>query len=872
MEEKYLAIVRHRSGHSCATAWIIVALVAWEGVPAAQADELYDYLCTTLPAYGNETERRCGTNDRKTCACQGADLMKRGASFSFGCSWSMYFNGCKYARSSHVRKFKLKNEQEEKVLEDKLQDLATNVGPLYQQCAPEAYGNQTYLSKQGQDCRLGKEPGGPFSGVTACVDFCAHAHKDIHNMNNGSTVVVTLTKHRGLSKPDDEQLHVLPLHVLEPTDEMGSYEGQFEKIQNGGLEVLHQYPLEARLRAHPLESCRKRKLAKKGMGRGGPKSVQSAMDPSSAMPGQQKNGESVKQETIIQQPPHSHNGLPLGYMHDSRDKPISYEDLMALSAHTEFNALYDKFWDYFYVFGVFPPPSVLAQCINNMDTSAGHTLQNGNKEMSAQQEENSQFSNSPQDVPGQFRNERHSVPSNMHNIPISHQYEQMLPQSEQTGKNQGSFCDQPSTHHQQTERNGYMNVPKSQFDINVKPVQAHSNSSIPSQFSGDHQQVDNCPLNLSNDRRLRSALPNDGCALDLSFSSTTSLSSNKGRNWDSKNGTDGAKDTLSPLDLLSKAVDLRTSDLASFGSSAPALASQVNHEAHAFYTSAYKQGENAGERSLEKLPQPFGNSRSQNASAQPYHTSFPQNAGAYHHPQLPQSAPPVYELHNQHQMTIEHHLSSTNTQKMDQNKPLPDMQFQISGSKTQDKAQENLPSYIDPDVVKCEMEYNEEAFHDPEIGGVAIALSHGSVLFEVAKRELHATTGLRNPNRYHPTRISLVFYQHKHMNHEHHGMYAYDKKLQSLQMKRIEKMQLEQGYVDMNVIENSIKGGKKRYLSREDVAEEAEIAELLQRSNTKYQYMLDCSTVRTETSTTCSVSTKWIDPSPTVTGPYHKWV
>ena len=63
-DEKYLCVVRHRAGHTCETAWLMIALVAWEGVPTHQADDLYDYLCNTLPKNGFETERRCGTNER----------------------------------------------------------------------------------------------------------------------------------------------------------------------------------------------------------------------------------------------------------------------------------------------------------------------------------------------------------------------------------------------------------------------------------------------------------------------------------------------------------------------------------------------------------------------------------------------------------------------------------------------------------------------------------------------------------------------------------------------------------------------------------------------------------------------------------------
>ncbi|KAL3877398.1 hypothetical protein ACJMK2_035109 [Sinanodonta woodiana] len=1147
-DEKYLCMVRQRVGHTCETACILVVVVAWEGVETKQADDLYSFLIQNVTKYGYETERRCGTNERKTCACQGIDLVRRGASFSFGCSWSMYFNGCKFARSREVRKFKLKDLEKEKELEGHFQSLATNLAPLYKQVAPDAYRNQTQFESDASDCRLGLNDGRPFSGVTACVDFCAHSHKDLHNMYNGSTVVVTLTKHRGFNKPDDEQLHVLPLYVMESTDENESYDGQWAKIQSGALEVLHKYPLEARIRAVPLTPC-KRKRGKKDKEKLSGRKRKGSPFPFARVINSPSGSSSSKLLTPKQRQAHA----PI-YSQDSdlsvmdsncssqsnsvfntpvndqssfskisgkgqkkSKKSISYDDLMLYSSKNDFGNLYESFWDYFYATGSFPPPTFISSC--NYQNSLQQEKCNGTLNTSAAKNEHHP-NNNLEEMAGNITesqvigkeassclNKSHLDQALSNLLPSAQQNKEILPPQviqlitsllpqniqEQRNSTKGQQPYTPSLPRVSQEsvlsQNG-MTVPqtiaavssltthasstvvqstpfsthksplyqiskpekssnKQHLPHNLQPIleentktaiSKHSsseygtvnysclgalsntqilessprslsisasssssssssqvsgnsssvrvtNSSIPHHLSHCHRSITfPSPSTLGESSELQPSLRADNELLNAIKDQTAQCidhmpSHKMGSNSDNtfhpdschiQNAIVQAHDICLPVtDHATKTVSSDRANsfnntLQQFASTVPnsnqvqnlqsasghssktvipkkiqavhgQLGNDIRENPRQKASSCDKYGQcfsnsvdisSSGSQDSIKVENPFEDSFQSpsfdSGSQVSYNTDLSRKEKASNEFDSPlhllseavmirtknleskyqtNTLPPVQTffspaskfglygnaLHgNQREVCSvgpkssmnepnihdnnSHDFSNSTFKENSQPSQLDDVHSEHILPEGQNEGQrltkENNGCIIDPTVVKCEMEYNEDAFSDPNIGGVAVALAHGSVLFEVAKRELHATTGLKNPNRFSPTRISLVFYQHKNLNYRKHGYYMYEKKLEMLRQKRIETMMAENnGKVDMEEINNMFKGGKKKKKEKKE-----EVVDITKTSAVQYKYMWDANVRNSTTYTTDSVVTRWIDPQPMVTGPYQKWV
>ncbi|KAM8773380.1 methylcytosine dioxygenase TET2 isoform 2-T2 [Acanthopagrus schlegelii] len=679
-EEKLLVLVRERTGHTCDTACIIVVILVWEGILPSLADRLYLELSDTLRKHGALTQRRCALNEERTCACQGLDPDTCGASFSFGCSWSMYYNGCKFARSKIPRKFKLLGDDEEKI-EQNFQNLATLLAPLYKSLAPEAYGNQVEHEHRAPDCRLGLKDGRPFSGVTACLDFCAHAHRDLHNMQGGSTVVCTLTRedNREIGKiPEDEQLHVLPLYKASTTDEFGSEEGQQEKIKSGAIQVLSAFRRQVRMLAEPAKSCRQKKLDAKKAAANKNAMLESSND---------------KAEKALL----------------AKAKAGTYENI---TQSTSMAGLI---------------PGALGATIQSGQRT--HPLGGHHQQLPQQQHQSilPPYPGSPNATSyPRFPNHPGSFPS--------------------TSKPGSMYPLQPPT--PASPYPSPLHVPNSYINGSNRPYPGYQcNGGMP--LDNYHPYYASNPKHLDMYRQQRPALYTEQQygvhqrygvnyppryvepGLQVNGYDACSMRPVHPMRPYAPCGPNGASDTQF-MDPLSRA---------------PSAHGGLD------YTAAVSKGNQFG-----GYPNPYLSRSPQILSPgqDPFHMQIKTEMGMAR-PQMLSAQLSGGCLNPETQSGL----------------GLPNGSLMGSGIKQEPGTPQTPTTPQKPEMWSD----NEHNFLDPDIGGVAVAPSHGSVLIECAKRELHATTPLKNPDRNHPTRISLVFYQHKNMNEAKHGLALWEAKM-----------------------------------------------------------------------------------------------
>ncbi|XP_053573734.1 methylcytosine dioxygenase TET3 isoform X2 [Bombina bombina] len=872
-EEKLLCLVRHRAGHHCENAVIIILIMAWEGIPRSLGDTLYQDITETITKHGNPTTRRCGLNDDRTCACQGKDPNTCGASFSFGCSWSMYFNGCKYARSKTPRKFRLSgdNPKEEDILKGSFQNLATEVAPLYKRLAPQAYENQVTNENIAIDCRLGEKEGRPFSGVTACMDFCAHAHKDQHNLYNGCTVVCTLTKedNRKVGKiPEDEQLHVLPLYKVSNTDEFGNEEAQAEKMKLGGIQVLTSFPREVRKLSEPAKSCRQRQMeAKKAAAEKKKLQKEKLVTPDKV---KQEPAETLKSPGVPQQQvkpcvkvePSSHynnykynsNGVVESYSVLGNCRPsdpysmnsvYSYHSFYAQPNLPSMNGFHSKFaLPSFGYYGYSSNHMVPSQFMNYgaTDPRNGGWMSNAFEKkpdlQSLADSTNHGYMNDLSDQ-GYVRSSEMSHQYGLHDhnqksVSIPHRttpapmdttsysqniscFSKVIKKEPISDMSKDSFQRVPSVHAQSPGVN--LSLQSSDHSISYKANGALSSS--------ERTNMDrSCNMFMYNEKvSLPSGLEKrDYFGLHANGIGIKNLQGPD--KWNSYgNGHAAQCDSPSSGKVWSSC---KLSESPKVLPSSASTQEKNWHSGSANLNHAVKQNTMLQEKLWNAVGANDRNSMTPSIGVQDKTWNM-------------FTSPAVKSLKtNNGILGGEQHENMWDPYSIDDN---------MEDTPTKSMKEE------DEEEIWSDSEHN---FLDENIGGVAVAPAHGSILIECARRELHATTPLKQPNRCHPTRISLVFYQHKNLNQPNHGLALWEAKMKLL----AERTRARQEEAARLGIKEEVKGfGKKRKWGGATTTETPQV------EKKDFIATRQAATLITNSATTASsyAYTK-------VTGPYSRWI
>ena len=109
---------------------MVILFIEWKGIDNQTSKDCYELMSTHLAEYGEPDQRKCESNKLKNCICQGLNPKSCGASFSFGCTYSIFYDGCKHAPNGMKEGFDKfqKGKMSGQKVKNSINDLATKIG------------------------------------------------------------------------------------------------------------------------------------------------------------------------------------------------------------------------------------------------------------------------------------------------------------------------------------------------------------------------------------------------------------------------------------------------------------------------------------------------------------------------------------------------------------------------------------------------------------------------------------------------------------------------------------------------------------------------------------------------------------------------